>query len=102
MNNTELMILLKKVNQTDVQRKALYVMGGIIALGIIGFVSINKRNRAINSAHLAAVKLNNEQSKKIAEHHRIISQKNEHISKLLFENQGLQKMVIEMKNQNSI
>jgi hypothetical protein len=101
MNNAELMTLLKKVNENNVQRKYLYVMGGIIVLTSIGLYLLSEKSKDQNSAIKTLHELNNGLIIKTQQQQATLSQKEEHINKVVNDNQALQRTIVAKQNQSS-
>jgi high-affinity Fe2+/Pb2+ permease len=101
MNNTDLMMLLKRVNQNNTQRKCIYVMGGIIIAACLGLYIVSNKNKKM----AADLNTQNELKKGLAiktqQQHDVLLQKEEHIKKLVYENQALQRALVEKQTQSS-
>lgn len=101
MNNTDLMALLKKVNQNNTQRKCIYVMGGIIVLTSIGLYFLSEKSKNQKSDIRTLNELKKGLAIKTQQQQDVLLQKEEYIKKLVNENQALQRTLVAKQNQSS-
>jgi uncharacterized protein (DUF3084 family) len=100
MNNTDLMMLLRRINQNNLQRKCLFAMGGIIIAASVSIFFLSNKNNKTRIALRSANELNNSLTIKSKELQTDLQQKQSHIEELVNENQVLQELISTKQNQN--